>query len=123
MEDFKIEQVFYEFNPDTPILFVCKDSMKTRYLVSCCNLNKEWIGVQVSIMNLVDLINDYITIRELFCRSDAKVFHVKWNGETYEYYPVTENLFPSHNSKLNLWERSDVYKYKQQLRSEMRISQ
>ena len=58
------EHIFYQMGL-YPILFVCKDGNKNRYLCSCCRLGEEWIINQVSENALVAFIEDKITIREV----------------------------------------------------------
>lgn len=97
--------------------------MRTRYLISCCKLHEEWVGTQIKILSLIDLINNDITIRELFQTRDMVKFHVKWRGNGFEHLPWNESILPSEGAKLDLLHRPDVYKYKEMLREELTISQ
>ena len=76
------EHTFYELDGE-PILFVCKNETGTRYLFSCCQFGKKWVVCQVSVSALIDLMNDKVTIREVFEKS-ASSFSVALNGEQYK---------------------------------------
>lgn len=62
--DLALEHIFYEYGE--PVLFVCRGINNKRYLCSCCKLSEKWILSQVSEEELIQLINDSISIRSLF---------------------------------------------------------
>ncbi len=86
-----IKHIFYALG-DEPILFVCKSNTGARYLCSCCKLYEEWVVGQVSTSAIADMIDDKLTIREVFERQCGHKFFVTWDGDKFE---VT-NDFPSN---------------------------
>lgn len=79
--DLMLEHEFYSLGND-PILFVCKDKVGRRYLCSCCHIGDEWVVGQANEEKLVDLIDDIVSIREVFetCNS---LFFVVWDGKSF----------------------------------------
>lgn len=73
-----LEHIFYEYGE--PILFVCCGSNNRRYLCSCCKLSERWILSQVSEEELIQLIDNSISIRSLFESRTHSLFMVSWDG-------------------------------------------
>ena len=105
------EHIFYQMGI-YPILFVCKDEKKNRYLCSCCRLGEEWIISQVSESALIDLIDDKVTIREIFENCDALRLMVKWDGEQFSCtHEIPGDALPEKGALLELnKERTGVYR-------------
>lgn len=101
--DLILEHEFYSFGND-PILFVCKDKANLRYLCSCCHIGDEWVVGQVSEENLVDLIDDRVSIREVFEACDS-LFFVIWNGDHFRLeFECPDKAFPQEGAFLELEE-------------------
>lgn len=98
------EHIFYQMGL-YPILFVCKDGNKNRYLCSCCRLGEEWIINQVSENALVAFIEDKITIREVFEDCDGLRLMVKWDGERFSCtHEIPDDMLPEKGALLELKE-------------------
>lgn len=76
--DLGLEHIFYEYGE--PILFVCLGSNNKRYLCSCCKLSERWILSQVSEEELIQLIDNSISIRSLFESRTQSPFMLSWDG-------------------------------------------
>ena len=99
--DLFIEHVFYELD-DEPILFVCQDTLGMRYLCSCCLMYTEWVVANVSESTLLSLIEDKVSIREVFESSDT-LFFVTWNGAAFTIDgDVPVDAYPLKGAKLEL---------------------
>lgn len=60
-----LEQVLVEYNK-TPIYFVCKDDNEVYYIVLCVDIDEEkYIIIETKIENLVNLLKQKITMREI----------------------------------------------------------
>lgn len=101
--DLMLEHEFYSLGND-PILFVCKDKVGRRYLCSCCHIGDEWVVGQASEEKLLDLIDDSVSIREVFetCNS---LYFVIWNGESFcSNSELPDNALPQTGAFLELEE-------------------
>lgn len=90
----ELEHTFYGYGE--PILFVCRGIEDTRFLCSCCKLSEEWVLVQVSEANLIKLIDETVTIRNIFVNCGESPFMLFWNGAEFRLSigEVPEELFP-----------------------------
>ena len=89
-----LEHIFYEYGE--PILFVCCGSNNKRYLCSCCKLSERWILSQVSEEELIQLIDNSISIRSLFEFRTHSLFMVSWDGVALsaEFDNIIPELLP-----------------------------
>ena len=76
--DLALEHIFYDYGE--PVLFVCRGTNNKRYLCSCCKLSERWILSQVSEEELIQLIDDSISIRSLFEPRVQSPFMLSWDG-------------------------------------------
>lgn len=106
-----IEHQFYELNGE-PILFVCKDADGARYLCSCCLMYEKWVIARTDESALVDLIDDKITIRNVFESRNSMVISVSWDGKKFDVNTaVSPDFFPKIGAKLELpYERGSSYR-------------
>lgn len=90
----ELEHTFYSYGE--PILFVCRAKENTRFLCSCCKLSEEWILVRVSEADLIKLIDETITIRNIFVNCGEPPFMLSWNGSGFQLSigEVPEELLP-----------------------------
>ena len=99
--DLFLEHAFYMLD-DEPILFVCKGTGGIRYLCSCCRLYEKWVIGQVTETELIALIDDRVSIRDVFENCDTK-FLIRWDGEKFELDgDVHDNLLPKTGALLEL---------------------
>lgn len=99
--DLFLEHAFYMLD-DEPILFVCKGTGGIRYLCSCCRLYEKWVIGQVTETELIALIDDRESIRDVFENCDTK-FLIRWDGEKFELDgDVHDNLLPKTGALLEL---------------------
>ena len=108
--DLSLEHVFYEY--EEPVLFVCTDASGKRYLCSCCRLSENWIVRQVDEALLVDMIDNRVSLDNMFRFPDNKTLFLSWNGETMRYsFDVPEKAFPQSGSYLELSkDKTDSYR-------------
>ena len=108
--DLFLEHTFYMLD-DEPILFVCKGLEDIRFLCSCCRLYEKWVVGQVTATEIINLIDDKVSIREVFEQCDTK-FVVKWDGEKFEVDgDVHDGLLPKTGALLELdSEKCGVYR-------------
>lgn len=81
---------------ERPILFICKDVNKNLYLCSCCELypKLQWVIAQVSITNIIALIDNELSLFDAFQQSQNK-WVAEWEkGNSVEHIRET-NLFDS----------------------------
>ena len=98
-----IYMVFVESNK--PILFACKDTENKPYICSChcSNAEKsEWIIAPTSYEQLLDLLTNVISIREIFNSKTEEVFVVtKFAGvpdkriKHYHIDSIDQNILPT----------------------------
>lgn len=105
-----VEHIFYELNSE-PILFVCKGAGDIRYLCSCCLMYENWVIAQTSESTLCKLIDDKITIRDVFEVYNDTVFGVSWDGSKFDIdFDADADWFPQKGAKLELaYERTGAY--------------
>lgn len=110
MGDLTIEHQFYVLDGQ-PILFVCKNNENNRYLCSCCRLHEKWVVVQIDKAELIDLIDDKITIREIFETHGDTAILVTWNGTAFSVDSfASAEFFPKEGATLGLpYERIGSY--------------
>jgi len=100
--DLYLEHTFYELDGEE-VLFVCQDEKGNRYLCSCCRLGEKWVIGKVQRAALLSLIDDVITIREVFEKNCDSTFLVGWDGRTFSLtsdFPCS--LLPRVGAKLEL---------------------
>jgi len=77
--DLYLEETLFE--DECPMLFVLrnKDSSK-RFISVCCDFRKEqrWIISTTSVKAILDLLNDKITIRDIFTKPNESFIIAKW---------------------------------------------
>lgn len=120
--DLFLEHTFYMLD-DEPILFVCKGIGDIRYLCSCCRLYEKWVVGQVAETELINLIDDKVSIREVFENCDTK-FVVRWDGKRFKVDgDVHDSLLPKAGALLELDRekcgayRGSLVKYRKQWQS------
>ena len=93
---------------DEPVLFVCMDEEKNRYLVETLDAyDGEFVVACIGNDVLRDMINNIIPMRDAFLRSE-KLFHTFFNdvfdlkSEVYFRNEMPDDLLPRENAYLNL---------------------
>lgn len=77
------EKVLVEF--EIPLLFICKDKSNKRYVVLCVNSEEErYLVVQSRVSDIVDMIQNTITMKELFLKAMNGTAWMIVAGESYE---------------------------------------
>lgn len=90
------------FESKYPLIFTCKNGNDVYLFICCCvNADKvEWIGTKTTYENLIELLENKITIRNAFLNiADEKVV-IEYNGQKVEYKLVQScniqsNLLPA----------------------------
>lgn len=75
------------FESKYPVLFTCKNE-KDIYLFICCLANTErikWIGTQTSYDNLIELLENRITIRDAFLNVSENKIVIDYDGINIDY--------------------------------------
>lgn len=99
--DLNLEHTFYRY--EEPILFVCVDILGNRYLCSCCQLSECWIICQVREIDLIAMIENKISLNNMFRSTNSKALFLSWNGEMMQYsFVVPEDAYPQRGSFLEL---------------------
>lgn len=85
------EKVLVEL--EIPLLFICNDKYHNRYTVLCVDSDEErYLVVRSDMTDIVDMIQNTITMRELFLKAiDDKAWMIK-AGETLDNDSVEEIL-------------------------------
>ncbi|MCM1217156.1 MAG: hypothetical protein NC081_05525 [Roseburia sp.] len=93
---------FYKLDGQ-PILFVCVDGKGQKYLCSCCMMYSEWLVCDVSDAVLLSLVNDEISIREVFERHSSSLLFVTWDGKLFNVTgEIPADAFPEDGALLEL---------------------
>lgn len=75
------------FESKYPVLFTCKNGNNV-YLFICCLVNADkiiWIGTRTTYDNLIDLLENKITIREAFLNVTNNKVIIEYNGNKVDY--------------------------------------
>ena len=75
------------FESKYPVLFTCKND-KDIYLFICYYVNSEkikWIGTRTTYDNLIDLLENKITIRDAFFNVTNNKIMIEYDGKEVEY--------------------------------------
>ncbi len=106
-----VEHSFYLLDGE-PILFVCKNANEQRFLCSCYQMGTGWVIGNVRESDLIDLIDDQISIREVFEHCCAVKFAVSWDENNFVVNPdVSNDILPRKGALLELNnEKSGCYR-------------
>lgn len=97
-----VEHSFYLLDGE-PILFVCIDSKGNRFLCSCYQMSTNWVIGRVEEKALLDLIEDRITIREVFKQYCSSKWTVSWDGISFTLnLDVSDDILPKEGACLGL---------------------
>lgn len=97
-----LEHTFYVLD-GKPILFVCIDKQKRRWLCSCCCMYREWLIGRTSEEALLEMIDDTIPIRDVFEKHCDKKFFVRLVGkQLHVEKEIPDDAFPMKGAKLEL---------------------
>lgn len=96
----KLDKVLFEAK--YPVLFTCKDDNGI-YLFICFFVNfekMEWIGTKTSYDNLIDLLENKVTIRDAFLNVTSDKMLITYNGdnvtcEIKESRDIPEEILPT----------------------------
>lgn len=102
-----LEKILFEFEK-IPMVFVCVDDNKDRYLCLCTDCMDEysWLICRVDIGVLLKLIKNDITILKSFELSKEKIYLVRktdklYLATKYSYIDIPEEELPDENEKLD----------------------
>ena len=82
------------FEDSYPVLFVCKSDNNQLYLCDCCDTYYEqrWLIAPVTVQVLQNMLQDKITIREVFEKADGVCCVATWSkGDINEKYELLES--------------------------------
>lgn len=90
------------FESRYPVLFTCKNK-GTVYLFICYLVNSEkikWIGTRTTYENLIELLENNITIRDAFLNVTDHKIMIEYDGENIEYQwkeseDISEKILPT----------------------------
>lgn len=90
--DLEFKYCFYCL--ERPMLFVCTDNNNDYYLCSCYELFPElgWIIAKISTELLMDMINDNVSLADVFKQCNDKYIATWTNGDKYETIKKVENF-------------------------------
>lgn len=90
------------FESKYPVMFTCKNG-KDIYLFICCLVNNDkvkWIGTKTTYENLIELLEDKITIRDAFLNIEENKIIIEYDGQDVRYKIekgsyIPENILPT----------------------------
>ncbi len=85
------------FESKYPILFTCKNE-RDLYLFICCLVTSdkaEWIGTKTTYDNLIELLENKITIREAFLNIAEDKIIIEYNGQDVNYRTEKSSKIPN----------------------------
>lgn len=112
IDPFETEFVFYK-NGHEDILFTARDSEHRKWLCSCCRLGEHWIIVRVSNKDLLDLMDNKLSIRDVFEKHPDRRLFVVFDTYGGIYYKIShgipESALPVPGAMLDLpeWKIGD----------------
>ena len=125
--DLKIDYVFAEF--DCPIIFTCQNDDNDLFFCICICMDniQKWLLTKVSFDKMFDYIKNNISNRDMFIKSDNKVYILSWNygyikedsqlvsgnSLTDEELPPAETFLNAFNGEFN--DYFDILKNRQAL--------
>lgn len=122
--DLFINKVLLEYESE-PIIFVCKDSYNNFFLCICddfIDVKRSWIAVKIPVEDLLDIINDKITLLSAFKKSENKTIIIDYfpDKKSYDYRlmdfsDIDENELPCEDQYLD--EKGNFYEYIDYLKS------
>lgn len=86
------------FESKYPVMFTCKNKGDL-YLFICCLVSAEkveWIGSKTTYDNLIDLLENKITIRDAFLNITENKIIIEYNGKETDYKIVKGNDVPDN---------------------------
>jgi hypothetical protein len=79
---FKLDKILFEAN--YPVLFTCVNEKQELFLGVCCQNNAEgmkWLLTKTDEQNIVELLEDKISIREAFLRNPESQITIFWRND------------------------------------------
>lgn len=116
--DLFLDKVLLEYELE-PVIFVCKDNCNNFFLCICddfIDAKRSWIAVKITVEDLLDVINDKITLLTAFKKSEDKTVIIDYcpDKKTYNYCmmsfsDIDENELPYEDQYLDEKETLDDY--------------
>ncbi len=116
--DLFLNKVLLEYELE-PVIFVCKDSYNNFFLCICddfIDVKRSWIAIKIPVEDLLDIINDKITLLSAFKKSENKTIIIDYypDKKTYDYHmmnfsDIDENELPCEDQYLDEKETFDDY--------------
>ncbi len=87
--DLFINKVLLEYELE-PVIFVCKDNYNNFFLCICddfIDAKRSWIAIKIPVNDLLDILNDKITLLSAFKKSVNKTIIIDYcpDKKTYDY--------------------------------------
>ena len=102
--DLYLEKVFNKFE-DENIIFLCRDFVGRYYICLCYEfrITLKWIIVGVSVSDVIKLVINRISIRDIFVKNDFDPFLIEYDGDDYkvsrkELDKIDKNILPGENT-------------------------
>lgn len=95
-DNIKIDTILFESK--YPVLFTCKNNNDI-YMFICCLVNStkiEWIGTKTSYENLIELLQNTITIRDAFLNVTDEKIIIEYNGENTSFQLIDKLNIPEY---------------------------
>lgn len=88
--DLFINNVLLEFELE-PVIFVCKDNYNNFFLCICDDFideKRSWIAIKIPVKDLLDILNDKITLLSAFKKSQNKTIIIDYypDQKAYDYH-------------------------------------
>lgn len=87
--DLFINKTLLEYELE-PVIFVCKDSYNNFFLCICddfIDTKRSWIAIKIPVEDLLDVLNDEITLLSAFKKADNKTIIIDYypDKKSYDY--------------------------------------
>lgn len=122
--DLFINKVLLEFESE-PVIFVCNDTYNNFFLCICddfIDAERSWIAIEISVVDLLNILNDKITLLSTFKESKNKTIIIDYypDQRTYDYHlmnfsDIDETELPCEDQYLD--EKGSFDDYIEYLRS------
>lgn len=102
-----VEHIFYQLR-QAPILFTYLTDENVRLLCSCCQMDQEWILCQPESQDLIQMMDDGITIRSVFEKNERTLQGASWDGKKFETTTPDPGWLPKEGAYLELHDERTI---------------
>lgn len=94
------EHLFYQLQE--PVLFTAFNARGERFLITCCKIDENWLMVKPETADLIAMMKNQLTLKEVFENSPGKAF-ITWDGNTLRvFHSVPAEAYPKAGAYLDM---------------------